>query len=91
MFGNLLKPKSENNLGWIPLLVGLSLHKALEAETRKDIRIKWPNDLVLVENHQEFKFAGILVERINNQVIVGVGINFDQEKEELPVNNASSL
>ncbi len=86
-----LKPKSENNLGWIPLLVGLSLHKALEAETRKDIRIKWPNDLVLVENHQEFKFAGILVERINNQVIVGVGINFDQEKEELPVNNASSL
>jgi BirA family biotin operon repressor/biotin-[acetyl-CoA-carboxylase] ligase len=86
-----LKPNSENNLGWIPLLVGLALHKALEAETRKDIKIKWPNDLVLVENNQEFKFAGILVERIKNQVIVGVGINFDQEKEELPVSNASSL
>ena len=86
-----LKPNSEKNLGWIPLLVGLALHKALEAETRKDIKIKWPNDLVLVENSQEFKFAGILVERIKNQVIVGVGINFDQEKEELPVSNASSL
>jgi len=86
-----LKPNSEKNLGWIPLLVGLALHKALEAETRKDIKIKWPNDLVLVENSQEFKFTGILVERIKNQVIVGVGINFDQEKEELPVSNASSL
>jgi BirA family biotin operon repressor/biotin-[acetyl-CoA-carboxylase] ligase len=86
-----LKPNSDKNLGWIPLLVGLSLHKALEAETRKDIRIKWPNDLVLVENSQEFKFAGILIERINNQIIVGVGINFDQEKEELPISNASSL
>ena len=86
-----LKPNSEKNLGWIPLLVGLALHKALEAETRKDIKIKWPNDLVLVENNQEFKFAGILVERIKNQVIAGVGINFDQEKEELPVSNASSL
>ena len=86
-----LKPNSEKNLGWIPLLVGLALHKALEAETRKDIKIKWPNDLVLVENNQEFKFAGILVERTNEYVIAGVGINFDQEKEELPVSNASSL
>ena len=86
-----LKPNSEKNLGWIPLLVGLALHKALEAETRKDIKIKWPNDLVLVGNNQEFKFAGILVERTNEYVIAGVGINFDQEKEELPVSNASSL
>ena len=86
-----LKPNSEKNLGWIPLLVGLALLKALEAETKKDIKIKWPNDLVLVENNQEFKFAGILVERTNEYVIAGVGINFDQEKEELPVSNASSL
>ena len=86
-----LKPNSEKNLGWIPLLVGLALHKSLEAETRKDIKIKWPNDLVLVENNLEIKFAGILVERTNEYVIAGVGINFDQEKEELPVSNASSL
>ena len=86
-----LKPNSENNLGWIPLLIGLSLHKALEAETRKNIKIKWPNDLVLVENNQEFKFAGILMEKINNQVIAGIGINFDQERNELPVSNASSV
>ena len=86
-----LKPNSENNLGWIPLLIGLSLHKSLEAETRKNIKIKWPNDLVLVENNQEFKFAGILIEKINNLVIAGIGINFDQERNELPVSNASSV
>ena len=86
-----LKPNSEKNLGWIPLLIGLSLHKALEAETRKNIKIKWPNDLVLVENNQEFKFAGILIEKIDNQVVAGIGINFDQERNELPVSNASSL
>ena len=87
----ILKPYSEKNLGWIPLLIGLSLHKAIEAETRKNIKIKWPNDLVLVENNQEFKFAGILIEKINNLVVAGIGINFDQERNELPVSNASSL
>jgi BirA family biotin operon repressor/biotin-[acetyl-CoA-carboxylase] ligase len=87
----ILKPNSEQNVGWIPLLIGLTLHKVIEAETRKSIKIKWPNDLVLVDNDQEYKFAGILIEKINNQVIAGIGINFDQEKEELPVSNASSL
>ncbi len=86
-----LKPNSEKNLGWIPLLIGLTLHKVIETETRKNIKIKWPNDLVLVEENQEIKFAGILIERINDQVIAGVGINFDQERNELPVSNASSL
>jgi len=86
-----LKPSSENNLGWIPLLIGLSLYKALESETRKNIKIKWPNDLVLVDNNQEFKFAGILIEKIQNQVVAGIGINFDQERSELPLRSASSL
>jgi BirA family biotin operon repressor/biotin-[acetyl-CoA-carboxylase] ligase len=87
----ILKPNNQNEIGWIPLLIGLSLFKSLESETRKSIKIKWPNDLVLVEAKEVFKFAGILLEKHNDYVIAGVGINFDQELNELPIKNATSL
>lgn len=87
----ILKPNNQNEIGWIPLLIGLSLFKSLESETRENIKIKWPNDLVLVKAKEVFKFAGILLEKHNDYVIAGVGINFDQELNELPIKNATSL
>jgi len=69
----ILKPNNQNEIGWIPLLIGLSLFKSLESETRKNIKIKWPNDLVLVESDEVFKFAGILLEKHKDYVIAGVG------------------
>jgi BirA family biotin operon repressor/biotin-[acetyl-CoA-carboxylase] ligase len=87
----ILKPNNQKEIGWIPLLVGLSLFKSLESETRKIVKIKWPNDLVIVEAEEVFKFAGILIEKHNDYIIVGVGINFDQQQNELPIKNATSL
>jgi BirA family biotin operon repressor/biotin-[acetyl-CoA-carboxylase] ligase len=87
----ILKPNNQQNIGWIPLLIGLTILKILQPETRKNIKIKWPNDLVLVEESKEYKFAGILLEKIKEDVVVGIGINFDQDKSELPIANASSL
>jgi len=87
----ILRPNNQNEIGWIPLLIGLSLFKSLESETRKNIKIKWPNDLVLVEGYDVLKFAGILLEKHKDFVIAGVGINFDQELNELPIKNATSL
>ncbi|MEM6584174.1 MAG: biotin--[acetyl-CoA-carboxylase] ligase [Pseudomonadota bacterium] len=46
-----------------------TLKRQLKANT--DIALKWPNDVLV----SRAKIAGILLERCNNTVVVGVGIN----------------
>lgn len=87
----ILKPNDKGDIGWIPLIAGLSLLKSIEPESRKTIKIKWPNDLVHVENEAQYKFSGILMEKYKDHVIAGIGINYDQEKSELPILEATSL
>ena len=86
-----LKPTKNGRLSWIPLLTSLALFRSLESLTTENIKIKWPNDLVLIKNNQQFKFSGILVEMIDDYAVVGVGINYNQKNDELPVKNATSL
>ncbi len=86
-----LKPNQNGNTSWIPLLASLALFRTIEPLTRKNIKIKWPNDLVLIQNEEQLKFSGILVESIEGGLIVGVGINYNQTLEELPIKNATSL
>ena len=79
---------SQENLGWIPLITGLSVAKAINNYLGNDlVEIKWPNDLLIDGK----KLAGILSERIDSGVIVGVGINIFQSQEELPIKSAISL
>lgn len=86
-----LKPSKNGNVAWIPLLTSLALFRSVASLTSENIKIKWPNDLVLIKNNEQFKFSGILVEMIDNYAIVGVGINYNQKIEELPIKNAASL
>lgn len=74
-------------LGWMPLLAGVAVVSALREEAGVDARLKWPND-VLVGNA---KLAGILAESRAGAVVVGIGINVFQRREELPVDTATSL
>lgn len=48
-----------------------------------DIRIKWPNDIVVRDASGDRKLAGVLVERRDGVAIVGVGVNVSQTGEEL--------
>ncbi|MFI6506774.1 biotin--[acetyl-CoA-carboxylase] ligase [Streptosporangium sp. NPDC050855] len=73
--------------GWLPLLVGLAVASAVRKVTEVDVRLKWPNDLLVGER----KLAGVLAERIDSAVIVGVGLNVSLRAEELPVETATSL
>ena len=61
----------------IPLLSGY-----LFTEILKDIKIslKWPNDIVL----NNLKVGGILVEKSENNICIGMGINYFWEKPEIP-------
>lgn len=68
----------------LPLIVGYSLAKSF-ARIHIHTDIKWPNDLV-IENK---KVGGILIEKKEDMVVVGVGINLVSSpgKEELRHDN----
>lgn len=58
--------------GFMPLVAGLALMRALQRYRIEGLRLRWPNDL-LVGRH---KLAGILVERpAANMLTVGIGVN----------------
>jgi len=89
LFSLYLEPK-RNKMEWsaIPLLTGLSLVTALtKLDKTLPISLKWPNDLLIGEK----KVAGILAEATVDGVIVGIGLNVEMAKSELPVPTATSL
>ncbi|MGN6253273.1 MAG: biotin--[acetyl-CoA-carboxylase] ligase [Marmoricola sp.] len=77
----------------IPLAAGYAVARAVAAGAR----LKWPNDVLLPDDGVEAgqgKLCGILVERVEWKrplAVVGIGINVDQRREELPVPTATSL
>jgi BirA family biotin operon repressor/biotin-[acetyl-CoA-carboxylase] ligase len=89
LFSLYLEPK-RNKMEWsaITLLTGLSLVTALtKLDKTLPISLKWPNDLLIGEK----KVAGILAEATVDGVIVGIGLNVEMAKSELPVPTATSL
>ncbi len=78
----LLRPNG-NKKYWsqISLLVGLSVFETLVeiGVKRKDVRIKWPNDILL--NFK--KVCGILIESIDNFVVIGIGLNLKSSPKKI--------
>lgn len=67
--------------GWLPLLAGVALTRAVRRLAGLEASLKWPNDL-LVEAR---KCGGILVELAGDgAVVVGIGLNVAQTEAELP-------
>ncbi len=79
--------------GWVPLLSGLAVARALREQAEVDAVLKWPND-VLVEGR---KVAGLLAEAVSDgvtgrgAVVVGIGLNVTTREAELPDGRATSL
>ena len=57
----------------LPLIVGISLLNGLKNVIDLDYKFKWTNDIYL-ENK---KLSGILVEKVENFFIIGIGININ--------------
>ncbi|WP_436773463.1 biotin--[acetyl-CoA-carboxylase] ligase [Yinghuangia sp. YIM S09857] len=85
----LLKPEDVPvpRWGWLPLLVGVAAARAVSRVGGVDVRLKWPNDLLVGDR----KLAGILAERAGTGVVVGMGLNVTLREDELPVPGAISL
>lgn len=75
---------------WLPLVAGVAAVGALR-DHGVDAGLKWPND-VMAGDH---KLAGILAERVETPTgpaaVLGIGLNVDQTREELPVETATSI
>lgn len=87
---SVLLPAPEHGRGWVPLLTGLAVLRAIEGQTGLAGTLKWPNDVLLAADGDR-KVCGVLCELQPDGVVVGVGINVSQTREELPVDTATSL
>jgi BirA family biotin operon repressor/biotin-[acetyl-CoA-carboxylase] ligase len=82
----ILSPELEGKqLFTLGLAAAVAISKVAEIELSVKPSIQWPNDLHLSGG----KFAGILVETVNNGnngdfALVGMGVNLNQEKEDFP-------
>ncbi|CNF08636.1 biotin--acetyl-CoA-carboxylase ligase [Mycobacterium tuberculosis] len=103
-FSMLLRPMVPvQRLGWASLLTGVAVATAVRrmtawsqtadrflgdaADVAVDARLKWPNDVLVGDR----KLAGILVEKVDDGIVIGVGLNVGLRAEELPVPTATSL
>lgn len=70
------------DLGPLTLRAGLAAARGVESVVRGlRIEVKWPNDLLVSGR----KLGGILCERAGGAVLVGIGINVNQQMRDLPL------
>jgi BirA family biotin operon repressor/biotin-[acetyl-CoA-carboxylase] ligase len=72
-------------LSWLPLMAAVSAAEAIETVAGTNVRVKWPNDLLIDER----KVAGILCEsgtsaRSGPFQVVGIGINVNSLASDFP-------
>jgi BirA family biotin operon repressor/biotin-[acetyl-CoA-carboxylase] ligase len=80
LFSTILRPPRDV-LPLLPLLAALTVAGGIEVSTGAVPDLKWPNDVLLNGK----KLAGILLERpAGADVILGVGLNVNQSRENVP-------
>lgn len=77
----------EEDYSKLSLVVGYSLLKSLKEIENLDYKFKWTNDLYL----RDKKLSGILIEKVNDFYIIGIGININNCNLENIENIATSL
>jgi BirA family biotin operon repressor/biotin-[acetyl-CoA-carboxylase] ligase len=82
----LLKPPADRSAPELSLVAGVAVADTLERATGLAVQLKWPNDVML----RRKKVAGCLAEMRNGAVVLGIGVNVNQTREQLP-DGAGSL
>lgn len=76
----LLRPPVYRPAAELSLVAAVAAAEAVEAATDLSAQIKWPNDVMLNRR----KVAGILLEMRGDAVVVGIGVNVNQTRAQLP-------
>lgn len=91
-------PVDQSRWGWVPLLVGLAVRRAVADLTGTHLGLKWPNDLLAQVGDDTGddwrKVAGILCAVAGTGspvVVVGIGLNVHQRRDQLPTTVSTSL
>ena len=76
----LLRPPAELPMPQLSLVGGLAVALAVEDALHLAAQVKWPND-VMVDRR---KVAGVLAEAREGVVVLGIGVNVNQTRDQLP-------
>ena len=76
----LLRPPEGRALPELSLVGGIAVAEAVELAMELSAQVKWPNDVLVNRS----KVAGVLAEAVDGAVILGVGVNVNQTRAELP-------
>jgi BirA family biotin operon repressor/biotin-[acetyl-CoA-carboxylase] ligase len=76
----LLRPPGRREAPQLSLVGGLAAAMAVEDALALAAQIKWPNDVMVNRR----KVAGVLAEARDGVVVLGIGINVNQTREQLP-------
>jgi BirA family biotin operon repressor/biotin-[acetyl-CoA-carboxylase] ligase len=76
----LLLPPSGPRLPELSLVGGIAAAEVVEEATGLAAQIKWPNDVMLNRR----KVAGVLAEATGDRLLLGIGLNVNQRRDELP-------
>ena len=77
-----LRPPPDRNVPQLSILGGLAAAEAVDEalEFWRSAQIKWPNDVMVNRR----KVAGVLAEAREGAVVLGIGINVNQTRDQLP-------
>ena len=78
----LLEPPKERKPAELSLVAAVAVAETVEHALGLAVQIKWPNDVMVNRR----KVAGILAEASGDTAILGIGLNVNQTREELPSN-----
>jgi BirA family biotin operon repressor/biotin-[acetyl-CoA-carboxylase] ligase len=75
-----LRPPGDRPPQDLTLVGALAAADAVEVATELFVQVKWPNDVMLNRR----KVAGVLGELRDGLVVLGIGVNVNQTREQLP-------
>jgi BirA family transcriptional regulator, biotin operon repressor / biotin---[acetyl-CoA-carboxylase] ligase len=76
----ILRPPAQRVVSEISLVAGTAIAEAIEGAVALAVQVKWPNDVMLNRR----KVTGVLAEASDGVVVVGIGVNVNQERDQLP-------
>jgi len=71
----------------LPFVAGVAVAEAVRSVAGLPAKLKWPNDVLIADR----KLGGILTERVEDAVVVGIGVNVSLRVDELPTDQATSV